>query len=183
MLEVRIHGRGGQGAVLASLVLARAAFRKDAFVQSFPEFGVERRGAPVSAFLRVSEAPIFIRSKIYAPDCVVVLDQTLLEIPSVLDGLKPEGILILNYSQNESLPPYASIWRTFRVDASALASSLELGNATVPIVNTVMVGAFAKATDLVSLNNLSEAIAETFPENSQKNIAAAQLGFEKCQKT
>ena len=91
MREIRFHGRGGQGAVIASKILAEAFFREGKYVQSFPAFGAERRGAPVAAFTRVDENPIRIRTQIYAPDTVVVLDPSLLESADITSGLKPKG--------------------------------------------------------------------------------------------
>ncbi len=96
MIEVRFHGRGGQGVVTAADILAMAAFYDGKFCQSFPFFGVERRGAPVMAFSRIDDRPVRMRSQIYTPDYVVVQDPTLLEIIDVTSGLKDEGIVIIN---------------------------------------------------------------------------------------
>lgn len=179
MVEARIHGRGGQGTVLASLALARAAFLGGHYVQSFPEFGVERRGAPVAAFLRISETPILIRSKIYAPNYVMVLDASLLEVTTTLEGLNPNGLIIINQANPSTLEDKNR--KIALVDASLIALNLGLGSPTTPIVNTAMTGAFAKATNIITMENLEKAIAETFPENAEKNIAAARQGYEQCQ--
>src|SRR5512134_3874450 len=96
MRELRIHGRGGQGAVIASKLLAAALFREGKSVQSFPAFGVERRGAPVTAFLRVSEGPILLRCEITEPDDLIVLDPTLVDAVDVAAGLKPGGSILIN---------------------------------------------------------------------------------------
>jgi len=96
MIEIRIHGRGGQGAVIASEVLAMAAFREGKHVTSFPAFGVERRGAPVAAFTRIDDRPIRLKCEIYAPDHVVVLDPSLLQVVDVTAGLKPGGWILVN---------------------------------------------------------------------------------------
>ena len=96
MIEIRIHGRGGQGAVIASEVLASAFFKEGKFVQAFPAFGVERRGAPVAAFTRVDDQPIRIRHFIYEPDHIIILDPTLIESTQVDSGLKENGWIIIN---------------------------------------------------------------------------------------
>ncbi|MCK5562096.1 MAG: 2-oxoacid:acceptor oxidoreductase family protein, partial [Thermoplasmata archaeon] len=96
MIEIRFHGRGGQGAVVASNILAEAAFREGKDVQAFPYFGVERRGAPVTAFTKIDEKPIRVRSQIYEPDHVIVLDQSLLRSIDVAQGIKPGGLILVN---------------------------------------------------------------------------------------
>ena len=96
MVEVRFHGRGGQGAVVASEILATALFHEDKAVQAFPAFGVERRGAPVAAFLRCDDTPIRLRCQIYQPDQVIVLDPTLLSAVDVTAGLKNDGSILIN---------------------------------------------------------------------------------------
>ena len=102
MLEIRFHGRGGQGAVVASRMLAQAAFLAGNHVQAFPDFGLERRGAPVLAFTRIQDSPILDHSKIYVPDVVVVLDASLLDLLDVSEGIKEDGLILVN----SGLPPY-----------------------------------------------------------------------------
>lgn len=174
MRELRIHGRGGQGAVIASKILAVAIFREGRWVQSFPAFGVERRGAPVTAFLRMSEAPIQLRCEIVAPDDLIVLDPTLLKAINVTIGLKPGGSILIN----SALPPSAyeelGPFRIATVDASAVALKHQLGTRAQPIVNTAIVGAYAAYSGVVSLDAVCAAIAEEVPLHFDANIAAAR---------
>ncbi|MFA5558435.1 MAG: 2-oxoacid:acceptor oxidoreductase family protein, partial [Methanofastidiosum sp.] len=96
MIEIRFHGRGGQGAVVASTILADAAFREGKYVQAFPYFGVERRGAPVTSFTRIDKNPIKIRSQVYTPNYIVVLDPTLMEVTEITSGLSEGGVVLIN---------------------------------------------------------------------------------------
>ncbi len=181
MVEVRFHGRGGQGAVVASELLAAALFKEGKFVQAFPAFGVERRGAPVTAFLRIDSAPIRLRSQIYQPDHVVILDPTLIPVVDVTAGLKPQGFILIN-SDRSPLEFDAFIdagWRVATVDAGAIAVAHNLGTRTNPIVNTAILGAFARVTGLVGLEAIIEAIAEGVPVHPQENIAAARDAYDR----
>lgn len=154
MIEIRFHGRGGQGAVTAASLLARAAGFDDKYAQGFPAFGVERRGAPVKAFCRISDKPINTRSQIYSPDYVVVLDETLLHLPEITDGLKPDSIVIVN-GKTVKVPFKQKV---YFYDATSLALKI-LGK---DIVNTAMLGVFSKETKLVSLDSILKAIGENF---------------------
>jgi 2-oxoacid:acceptor oxidoreductase gamma subunit (pyruvate/2-ketoisovalerate family) len=175
MRELRIHGRGGQGAVIASKVLAVALFREGRWVQSFPAFGVERRGAPVTAFLRVSEAQIRLRCEVAAPDDLIVLDPTLIGAIDVTSGLKAGGgILVNSDGPPEGYPELASRFRVATVDASAIATAHCIGSRTQPIVNTAILGAFATWSGLVSLDAVCEAILEEVPIRAEANVAAAR---------
>jgi 2-oxoacid:acceptor oxidoreductase gamma subunit (pyruvate/2-ketoisovalerate family) len=175
MRELRIHGRGGQGAVIASKVLAAALFREGRSVQSFPAFGVERRGAPVTAFLRISEGPILLRCEVTAPDDLVVLDPTLIGAVDVAAGLKPGGTLLVNSEKApEAYPALAARFRVVTVDASAIARRHGLGSRTQPIVNTAILGAFATATGLVRLESVLHAIREEVTARPGDNVAAAR---------
>ena len=179
MRELRIHGRGGQGAVIASKILAIALFREGKWVQSFPAFGVERRGAPVTAFLRVADVPIRLRCEIAEPDDLIVLDPTLITAVDVTLGLKPHGTILINSPQ--PLERYADLQQRFRVsvvDAGAVALTHELGSRTQPIVNTAILGAFAVSTGLVSLDAICAAIAEEVPSRAAANMAAARAAAE-----
>ena len=179
MRELRIHGRGGQGAVIASKVLADALFRDGRSVQSFPAFGVERRGAPVTAFLRFDDKPIRLRCEITSPDELIVLDPTLVEAVNVTGGLKEQGIILIN---SPRLPDqYTDLVKTFSlatVDANTVARTHGLGSKTQPIVNTAILGAFAACTGLVRLESVCAAIAEQVPFQQEANIAAAREAAE-----
>ena len=175
MRELRIHGRGGQGAVVASKVLATALFREGKSVQAFPAFGVERRGAPVTAVLRIADGPILLRCEITQPDDCIILDATLLKAIDVTQGLKPGGgILINSDGQLEAYADLAAGFRVSLVDASGIARRLGLGSKTQPIVNTAILGAFAVDSGLVSLDSVCPAIAEAVRARPEQNIEAAR---------
>lgn len=177
MYQVRWHGRGGHGAVTAARILGMAAslYEKNLhYAQSFPNFGVERRDAPVLAFTKIDSGPILDRSQIYEPDAVVVLDPRLLQSMDVSAGLKPGGHLVVNC---EKLPPGLLTPGKFKytiVNATAIAREL-LGR---PIVNTAMVGALGGVLGLVSLASIKKAIAGTLPANLvERNIKAAETAY------
>ncbi len=177
MIEVRIHGRGGQGAVIASKVLADAAFREGRFVQSFPLFGVERRGAPVAAFTRVDEQPVTLRCQIYKPDHVMVLDASLMQSVDVTAGLRPGGWILINTvhpPDSFSLPRF----RVATVDASGVAIRHRLGPRTSPIVNTAILGAFSRVTGIVSLDAVAAAVRAAVPTKPDANVAATREAFD-----
>ena len=162
MQEIRFHGRGGQGAVVGSEVLAQAFFLEGKYVQAFPAFGVERRGAPVTAFCRMDDQPILLRNQIYQPDHVVILDSSMLETVPVTSGLKPGGAVVINGRREPSryaeiIGPEFTVWA---VDASGIALENRLGSGANPIVNTAILGAFAQATGLVGLESAVERAIE-----------------------
>jgi len=180
MFEIRFHGRGGQGAVTAAEVLAQAAFLEKKYAQSFPQFGTERRGAPVAAFCRISDKKINIHSQIYQPDCVVVLDISLLKTVDIAAGLKKNGWLVLNTSQKPGYPDYFDrfgIERIATVDATLIALSKELGSEKTPIVNTTILGALVRATKIVRLQSLIEAIFQKIEQKKEANAAACAKAF------
>ncbi len=177
MIEIRFHGRGGQGAVVAAELLARAAFLDGREPQSFPFFGVERRGAPVTAYARIDDRPIGLRTSILAPDVVVVLDPGLLSTTPVTDGLRPGGLLLVN-SHHSPVRLAAPLGvRRASVDANAIAAAHGLGSRTMPIVNTAVLGALARAGGVVSLEALARAIDAFVPAHPAENRAAAADGF------
>ena len=179
MRELRIHGRGGQGAVVASKFLAVALFREGKWVQSFPAFGVERRGAPVTAFLRVAESPILLRCEITAPDDLIVLDPTLVEAVDVTTGLKPGGTILINSPRDpEKYTNLIDRFNVATVDASLIATRHGIGSKTQPIVNTAIVGAFAASSGLVGLESVCAAIEEELPRHTAANIEAAREAAE-----
>ena len=181
MKEIRIHGRGGQGAVTAAQLLAIASFYDGKQSQAFPRFGVERRGAPVEAFTRISDKTIYIRSGVYHPDAIVVLDPSLIKTEDVTKGLKQDGIIIVNSTKSpKELIKNHNNFKIFVVDATSIAMKIF----QKPIVNTSILGAFASATKLVSLESINKAIEERF-ERSKKlidvNKQAVKEAYEKCQ--
>lgn len=176
MLEIRLHGRGGQGAVTSAELIAIAAINKGKFAQAFPSFGPERRGAPVVAFCRVDDRKINIRAKVYNPDVVIVLDPGLLALLDPTEGMRDGGILILN--TNKGLDGMsASIDSSFRlaaIDANKIAME-ELGR---PIVNTTMLGAFIKATGLIDIDDIKEPLLGRFgPKLGSRNIKALERAY------
>ena len=179
MIEVRFHGRGGQGVVIASEVLALAAFKMGFEVSSFPFFGVERRGAPVTAFARIDKKPIRNRSSIYEPDYVVVLDSALLKGVDVLEGLKPGGKVLINYPQAKKLEGLPDRYSYFVLDATSIAAAHGIGSRSTPIVNTAIMGGFAKMCDLISLDAIMASIRELAPVKEEANVAAAKEAYER----
>lgn len=178
MIEIRFHGRGGQGVVVASEVLADAAFHEGKRVQSFPAFGVERRGAPVMAFTRIADKPIRIRCQIYQPDHIVILDPTLLEVLDVTAGLKAGGAVLLNSAEDPSAFGLHDRFRVATVDANHIAFKYRLGPRNAPIVNTAILGAFSRLTGIVGLEALSAAVRAAVPNRPEENIAAVQEAAE-----
>jgi len=178
MIAVRFHGRGGQGAVIASKLLASAFFREGWFVQAFPSFGAERTGAPVAAFLRADHQPITIHSHIYEPDHVVVLDPVLLSTVDVTAGLHPGGWILVNSSRRAEELKLPSTFSVATCDATAVALAHGLGSRTNPIVNTAIVGAFAAITGLVTLDDVLAVIPDVVPLKAEANQAAAREAFD-----
>lgn len=178
MVEIRFHGRGGQGAVVASSILACACFEEGKHAQAFPAFGVERRGAPVEAYIRVDERKVLLRTNVYAPDHVVVLDPTLIEAVDVTGGLRPGGLLLVNSDKVPQAYPSFQSFRVCTVDANRIALRHGLGSRTHPLVNTAILGAFARATGLVSLEAVCEAIRKEVPSHPEANAAAAREAWE-----
>ncbi len=178
MLELRLHGRGGQGSVVASKILADAVMKGGKFVQAFPEFGVERRGAPVFAFVRIDDKPILLKSKIYTPDHVIVLDPTLIESINITEGLKDNGIILINSELPPSEFKVEGNYRVMTVDAKRIAIKYRLGSKASPIVNTAILGAVIKAIPVATMDDLVEAIKDGVPVKIEENIAAAKEAYE-----
>jgi pyruvate ferredoxin oxidoreductase gamma subunit len=175
MLEIRWHGRGGQGAVTSVEMLTLAVIGEGRFAQGFPSFGPERRGAPVTAFTRVDDKRIKVRSAIENPDVVVVLDASLVSLVNVTGGLKPDGILVVNTTKSpEELKQELGFQGTVAaVDASRIAWE-ELG---VPITNTTMLGALIKAVKIVKLDSVKAPIEHRFGRIAKKNLAALNRAY------
>ena len=177
MIEIRTHGRGGQGAVIASEILADAFFREKKYVQAFPAFGVERRGAPVVSFTRISDGEIRERCEIYEPDHLIVLDPVLLETVNVTLGLKEGGWIVINTNRDLQASEALKKFRIATVDANKIALKYGLGSRSAPIVNTAIVGAFAGATKLVGLKAVLESVEEFVPLRKENNRKAAEEAF------
>lgn len=178
--EIRWHGRGGQGAVTASVVLAEAAIYQGKYAQAYPEFGAERRGAPVRAFTRVSDEPIRTRAPILIPDVVVVLDPSL-DKSIYLEGLKSWGTLLINTKKNlEEVRKYVGREdiKIARVDATKIA--LEVLKA--PFVNMAMIGALVRVIPVVDIHYVEEVIKETFRSRvAELNIEAVKRAYQEVE--
>ncbi len=180
--EVRIHGRGGQGVVTTAQLLAYAAFIEGKHVQAFPFYGAERRGAPIRAFVRISDSPILIHSQIYHPKYVIVLDPQIHSIIDVTQGLKKDGIILINSPKKPGEFRFNG-QRVATVDATEIALELNLYVAGLPVVNTAILGAFAGATEEIGLNSVLTAIQEAWRGiASEKNIHAAKLAYKRLTK-
>ena len=183
LIEIRWHGRGGQGAKTASLLLADAAFNTGKYIQGFPEYGPERMGAPITAYNRISDAPITIHSNIYEPDYVVVVDDTLLESVDVTAGLKEEGAIVINTTKNYDylknvLNGYKG--KVYTIDARAI--SMEALGKYFP--NTPMLAAIVKVSGIMTdeefLNDMQGSFKHKFakkPEVIEGNMKALQLAL------
>ena len=176
MIEVRWHGRGGQGAVTSVELLALTAIGEGKYAQGFPSFGPERRGAPVAAFNRIDDHHIKIRSQIYNPDVVVVLDESLIGMVNVADGLKPEGVLIVNTAK--SAKEIAEITKFKGRIATVYGSSIAWKELGVPITNTTMLGAVIKCTNAVKLESVKEPVDHRFGRIANKNLAAMKRAYD-----
>ncbi|MFX1257518.1 MAG: 2-oxoacid:acceptor oxidoreductase family protein [Promethearchaeota archaeon] len=168
MYEIRWHGRGGQGVITASEILAFAALKENKFFQSFPDFGPERMGAPVRAYTRISNEKINIHSQIYEPDAVVLLDPTLLETDSIFEGIKKNGILIVNtkLSKEEIKKKINFKGKIFVLDATKIA----LETIGKPISNACCIGALIKVTNIVKKENLIETIKEILGKKFSEKV-------------
>ena len=186
MQEIRFHGRGGQGAVIASRILAQALFIEGRYAQSFPTFGAERRGAPVAAFVRADDTFINIRSRVTSPDYVVVMAARLIEAVAVTDGLKESGIILINSdlpadnfnlgsaTQSKSPPPY----RIITVNLNRIALKYGLGSEIMPLINAPVLGALAKVSGLVKPESLIQALPRFIPARLADNEKALRQAYE-----
>lgn len=181
MIEIRFHGRGGQGAVVGGEILATAIFSEGKFVQAFPSFGVERRGAPVTAFVRVDEKRINIRSQIHEPDHLIILDHTLVKNPGIFEGFKKSGWVLINTkaapAELKKHPPFAG-FKIATVDATSIAIRNGLGSAMSPIVNTAILGAFCRVSEICKIDAVLSSIKKGVPIKAEENATAAREAYE-----
>ena len=180
MVEIRFHGRGGQGTVVASKILADALAKEGNFVQAYPEFGVERRGAPVYAFLRIDNKMIYDKSRIYNPDHVVVVDPTLVDVIDVTEGLKEGGLIMINSDKKPEEFKFPKKFRVATINATEIAVKHRLGNLAAPIVNTAIVGAVVRFLNLTGIESLLQAIREGISIKPEDNIRAAREAYDKA---
>jgi len=175
--EIRLHGRAGQGARMAAEILASALVLEGKYVSAFPMFGAERRGAPITAFLRFDDKPVRLTTQIYEPDCLVVLDPAQLK-PATFNGLKPNGMLIVNTSKPLADRMHHNVAVIGFTDATAIA----LEHIGRPIVNTCMLGVFAKTTGWTSLDFILPSLEEHFSGSLlENNVKALREGFQTTQ--
>ena len=179
MIEIRIHGRGGQGNVAAAELLSIAAFKDGKFSQAFPSFGAERVGAPVQAFVRIDDKKIRTREDVRHPDYLIVQDYNLINTVPVLEGLKPDGMILVNA---DKAPEELMLDTTATVE-TINATEIALEIIGRPIPNAIMIGAFCTLTGLVSLNAVQEAIMGKFPGKvGENNLAALERAHEIIEK-
>jgi pyruvate ferredoxin oxidoreductase gamma subunit len=176
LIEIRIHGRGGQGSVVAAYLLAAAAFEDGSFGQAFPSFGPERRGAPVTAFVRIADHPVRRRCQVTSPAFLLVQDEALLRTGDITAGLGEKGAMLVNSSRPAEELPAARNFKLVTIPATALAQQM-LGR---PVPNTALAAAFLSLTKLVSLSALEAALAqqfsgETLDRNTRLVRKAAQM--------
>jgi len=175
MKEMRFHGRGGQGVVVAVQILATALAREGKYAASFPTFGFERRGAPVAAFCRLDDKPIRERTQIYHPDCLVVLDPLLVKSEQVFAGIREGAILVVNTGKPIEERRHKNLSAIGSVDATKVGLQ-EIGE---PITNTCMLGALAAATGWVQLDSLCSSLEEFYSgQVLEKNIKCVKRGFK-----
>ena len=175
MKEIRVHGRGGQGVVLAARMLATFFVMKGKCVASFPMYGFERRGAPVVAFTRVDDETIKEKMQIYNPDCLLVIDPSLISLSTLFSGLKPGGVLVLNSPEELKSRPNSNLQLLGYVDATSIA--VEEISRDVP--NTCLLGALAAATGWLDIDSIAKGLQEYFDGNLLKrNIRSAERGFK-----
>ncbi len=177
MIEIRFHGRGGQGAVIASKILAYAYFHDGKYSQAFPTFGAERRGAPVAAFVRVDDKFINIRSPIVNPDYVIVMAGKLAENLNVASGIKNNGIVIINSDKSPDAFQFEEKCTVITFDVNKIALKYGLGTKIMPIINAPILGVFAKVTGTVSLESLKKALPKFIPVKIEANLKALEEAY------
>lgn len=180
LYEIRWHGRGGQGAVTSSKILADAGFRSGfAGVTGAPSFGAERRGAPVTASTRLSSAPVRIYSQVTTPDVVVVLDDSLLDVAHATAGIRPGGTLVVNTTRSPEELGVSGDVRVVTSDVTGAAQAVDLIVGGQPMVSTAILGAVARATGLITMESVEAAIGAAFSgAAADKNIEAAKIAYE-----
>jgi pyruvate ferredoxin oxidoreductase gamma subunit len=179
MLQIRIHGRGGQGVVTAAELLSIAAFAQGRHAQAFPSFGSERTGAPVVAFCRIADREIRLREPILAPDVLIVQDPTLLHQVDVFQGLQPEGYVLINSQRDFHALGLADIAQQNARRCSVPATEIAIRHLGRPLPNAVMLGGFAALSSLITLAAVAHAIRHKFSAKvAEANVAAATEAFE-----
>jgi pyruvate ferredoxin oxidoreductase gamma subunit len=175
MIEIRIHGRGGQGNVVAAYLMAMAAFEEGRYGQAFPNFGAERRGAPVMAFVRIAEKPIKQRNQVLSPAFLIVQDQALLYVPGVTDGLLPGGKILVNSTLSSAVLSSEVGKEIIAIPAGVLAKQI-LGR---PLPNTALLSAFFALTGMLTLESLAKVLKQRFKEAIlEKNLQLIEQAYQ-----
>jgi pyruvate ferredoxin oxidoreductase gamma subunit len=175
MKEIRIHARAGQGAITTGVILGSAIFAQGRYAYAFPHFGAARMGAPMNAFVRIDDKEIRLRSKVYNPNYLIVVDATLMRDYDVFEGLDENGIAVVNERKGIQIPESTNNQKVYSLPASKIALDI-IGK---PLANTALLGAFSAATDEFGMEGLEEAIDKRFAgEIAKKNKQAAQKGFD-----
>ncbi len=174
MTEIKFYGRGGQGAVIASQILAKVFFLMGRYPQCFSVFGGERRGAPVASYLRVDDKKIYLKCEITKPDQIIYMASDLVDENEIQSILKPGGLILINNSLTDNEFISLRKYRLTLVDALSIAEELGMGST----INTAMLGAYAKASSAIPMNFLEKAIRETVPAKIEANIEAAKRAYE-----
>jgi 2-oxoacid:acceptor oxidoreductase gamma subunit (pyruvate/2-ketoisovalerate family) len=182
LVEICFHGRGGQGAVTAANLLAAAALQDgNKGVQAFPFFGAERRGAPVRAFARISGEEIHLRSEVYNPDIVIVLDESIMDIVDVLKGLKDDGKILINSRRTPTDFEFSKKYHTATVDATGIALKYDILVGGIPVVNTPILGSVPRILERVTLRSIQEVIRSKWTgkkELGERNVKATQDAYD-----
>ena len=183
IVEICFHGRGGQGSVTAANLLVAAALKDgNKGVQAFPLFGAERRGAPVRAFARISDDEIHLRSEIYNPDIVIVLDESIMDIVDVLKGLKKDGKILINTRKKPSEFDFSKKFNVATVDATGIALKNEILVGGIPVVNTPILGAVPRILEKVTLKSLQSTVKDKWKgELADRNIVATQDAYDQVE--
>ncbi len=175
MIEIRFHGRGGQGAVTASRIIAIAAYEEGKYSQAIPMYGTERRGAPLTAFVRIDDVRVRERELVHNPEISIVLDPLIAKQQSVVDNLTPGGLVLLNTADEPKDVQLGGDFKVATVDATTIALET-LGR---PITNTAILGAFAKVTGLIKVESIEKAIMKNFPGRlGEMNVAAVKRSYD-----
>jgi len=183
LVEIVFHGRGGQGAVTAANLFVAAALKDgNKGVQAFPFFGAERRGAPVRAFARISGEEIHLRSEIYNPDIVIVLDESIMNLVDVLKGLKKNGIILINTRKKPKDFSFSKKYNVATVDATGIALKHEILVGGIPVVNTPILGAIPRIINRVTIKSIQSIVKEKWKgEFSDKNMVATQDAYDQVE--
>jgi 2-oxoacid:acceptor oxidoreductase gamma subunit (pyruvate/2-ketoisovalerate family) len=183
VVEIVIHGRGGQGSVTAANLLVAAALKDgNKGVQAFPLFGAERRGAPVRAFARISESEIHLRSEIYEPDVVIIQDESIMELVDVLKGLKNDGKILINTTKSPYDFDFSKKYQIATIDATGIAIKHGILVGGIPVVNTPILGAVPKVLNKVTLPSIQNVILEKWKgEAGKSNVEATDDAFNQVE--